>query len=216
MLRFDDACVAVVFWVPLQTRAGFDPMVEDCKRAHVFGRHTACDVTTLKAVWPTVPRDMLHLVHWRRITEGSAAEGGGSGDAQTRSSVVVLNFSVAPNMPSMAGVPTAVNSKAIRADLKLGGWLIRPIDSGYSEVVYIAQCDLKSSSTKGALSSSVMKQMSQQHAFLAAALRRAVESKQINLGGKVPLAIINLSLAAPQLLLVLARLLGCVLWSAMV
>ena len=83
---------------------------------------TTLEYTKYKAVWPTSSRDFLTVTHWRILENGS---------------FVILSYSKEND-----SLCPAVN-ECVRGDMKIGGYLIEPIDDKSSRVTYLLQVQKK-------------------------------------------------------------------------
>jgi len=113
------------------SRAGeLNPQIISARKPRTFSPNTAVQHLKFKPMWPTAPRDMVNITHWRMLPDGR---------------VVIVSFADAGHddiCPVEAG--------SVRAELVLGGYVLTPcpsgiLDSRTTKVTYVVSSDLKGS-----------------------------------------------------------------------
>lgn len=134
----------------LENKAQYDPQFDMGRRVKIYNTHTFLDYNRFKAVWPSSPRDMYNIVHWRVLDEGK---------------VVLIAYSDKDPYPEEDG--------CIRGDLIIAGWVIKPLeDSSSSQVSFLLQMDLK-----GSLTHRVKNVVAERQPMVIATLRKYLEEK---------------------------------------
>ena len=103
-----------------EDRKELDRQLDTYKRLKWFSYHTGVEYLRFKPVWPTAARDFCNLTHWRLLEDGT---------------FLTFGFSV----PFLDLCPE--ESGLVRADLILGGYVMRP-EVGGTRIHIIVQTDL--------------------------------------------------------------------------
>lgn len=143
-------------------RGAYDQRYDMGFRAKVMDTHNFVDYIKFKAVWPTSPRDLLYVVHWRCLDLPPL-----SGNGPKTPAVVLVSFSSPP-----VSEETAPTKDTVRAEIPLAGWIFRQGTGGHgTHCTYVAQIDLK-----GSLPRVVLNNVATINAYTVADLRKALES----------------------------------------
>lgn len=102
-----------------------NPQVDRAKRVKEFSANTFTQHIVFKQVWPTAPRDMVNMTHWRVLKSGR---------------IVIVSFNCEEYHEG--DVACKVDSGVVRADLTLGGYVLTPTKTG-TKVLYCVCSDLR-------------------------------------------------------------------------
>ena len=103
-----------------KARMALDHQLETYERKQWFSHHTGVEYLRFKPVWPTAARDFCNLTHWRLLQDGT-----------------FITFGFSAPFPDLC----PQTSGLVRADLIIGGYVMRPV-SGGTRVHIIVQSDL--------------------------------------------------------------------------
>ena len=101
-----------------------DPDMKAIDRLEELDAQTGVQYLEYKSMWPVAGRDFTNLTHWRVMKSGV---------------VVIIGFNIkyAPRPPIKS---------LVRAQTKLGGWCMEPLDGGKkTKLTYIVELDFKGS-----------------------------------------------------------------------
>ena len=101
-------------------RKSLDSQLEIYNRLKWFSRNTGVEYLRFKPVWPTAARDFCNLTHWRLLDDGT-----------------FLTFGYSTPFPDLCPEEDGV----VRADLILGGYVMRPVVGG-TQIFIVVQSDL--------------------------------------------------------------------------
>ena len=109
--------VAEIFEVVNQKRKELDSQLDVYRRLKWWNEHTGVEYMRFKAQWPTTARDFCNVSQWRLLDNGT-----------------LLQFGFSEKFDSLCPEEVGV----VRADLILGGYVMRPVQGG-TEVSVVVQ-----------------------------------------------------------------------------
>jgi hypothetical protein len=107
-----------IYEVVSRRRKELDSQMEQYTRLKWFSRHTGVEYMKFKPVWPTAARDFCNLTHWRLLDNGW---------------FITMGFS--EKFDSLC--PEDPNSGLVRAELILGGYVMKPVVGGTQITVVV-------------------------------------------------------------------------------
>jgi hypothetical protein len=107
-----------IFEVAAQKRKEMDSQMAEYTRLKWFSEQTGLEYMKFKPVWPTAARDFCNLTHWRLLDDGT-----------------FINMGFSEKFDSLC--PEDPNSGLVRAELILGGHVMKPVVGGTQITVVV-------------------------------------------------------------------------------